>query len=181
MYRRPDCHPERAPYAKGLCKPCYKRAYDAAHREEKKASQRAYRAAHPSARLLARRAVRRQDPLYRLKSRVRARVSSALVGRSKSARTMELLACTIEELWAHLERQFKPGMTRENYGEWHVDHIIPLDRYDLADPEQQRRAFHWSNTQPLWASENISKGAAFDPRDVLKVTGHKLMQESGDA
>lgn len=63
---------------------------------------------------------------------------------------------------AHLEAQFAPGMTWENRGEWHVDHIRPLASFDLTDPEQLRTASHYTNLQPLWASDNLAKGARLD-------------------
>jgi hypothetical protein len=70
-----------------------------------------------------------------------------------------MLGCTIPELKAHLEKQFKPGMSWSNYGYrgWHIDHIIPLSSFKLSDPEQQRKATHFTNLQPLWGYENQSK------------------------
>jgi hypothetical protein len=50
-------------------------------------------------------------------------------------------------------------MTKENYGKWHTDHIIPCAAFDLSDPKQQTKCFHYSNIQPLWAEENLRKGA----------------------
>ena len=79
-------------------------------------------------------------------------------GLNKSNRTMELLGCTIDELWTHLESKFTDGMTRDNHGTWHVDHIKACTKFDLTDPEQQQICFHWSNLQPLWAHDNIRKG-----------------------
>jgi hypothetical protein len=52
-------------------------------------------------------------------------------------------------------------MTWDNYGEWHVDHIQPCASFDLSDPKQLAECFNWSNLQPLWAKENISKGAKY--------------------
>jgi hypothetical protein len=77
---------------------------------------------------------------------------------SKMAR--DLVGCELWELRAHLERQFKPGMTWENHSftGWHVDHKRPLAKFDLSIPEQAAQAFHFSNLQPLWAAENLSKG-----------------------
>jgi len=102
------------------------------------------------------------DPNFRIACNLRSRIYGVLKGRSKSASTMELLGCTIEELWIHLESKFEPWMTRENYGigGWDVDHIIACAKFDLTDPEQQRICFHWSNLQPLEHIENIKKGTA---------------------
>jgi hypothetical protein len=70
-----------------------------------------------------------------------------------------MLGCTLAELRAHLEAQFQPGMTWANYGAWHVDHRRPLSSFDLSDPAQVVVACHHSNLQPLWAVDNIRKGA----------------------
>lgn len=101
---------------------------------------------------------------YRLECCLRSRLLIALrvSESSKSARTKELCGCSIEQLKEHLQSQFKPGMTCENYGPvWHIDHIKPCAKFDLTDPEQQRICFHWTNLQPLFAAENISKGAKY--------------------
>ena len=102
---------------------------------------------------------RQTDPEFRLYQSLRSRVRQALKGLSKSARTLELLGCPIEELVKHLEAKFLPGMTWANHGEWHIDHILPISAFNLTDPEQQRKACHWSNLQPLWAVDNLRKGA----------------------
>jgi hypothetical protein len=102
---------------------------------------------------------RKTDVNWRLRLNLRNRVYLVLKGYSKSAHTMELIGCTIAELWKHLESKFKPWMTRENYGLWHVDHIKACAKFNLADPAQQRICFHWSNLQPLWAHDNLSKGS----------------------
>ena len=98
------------------------------------------------------------DPQYKLKCCLRSRLRKALKGKLKSASTMTLLGCSIAHLKDHLEKQFQPGMTCENYGPvWHVDHMMPCASFDLIDPEQQRQCFHYTNLQPLWGPENISK------------------------
>ena len=98
------------------------------------------------------------DPNFKLRLLISRRVRQALKGKDKSAHTMELIGCTIDELWVHLESQFKPWMRRDNHGLWHIDHIKACSKFDLTDPVQQRACFHWSNLQPLWAHENLSKG-----------------------
>lgn len=87
------------------------------------------------------------------------RIWHALKGVAKSAHTVELLGCPVCWLEVHIESMFRPGMTWENYGPvWHIDHIRPCSSFDLADPEQQRVCFHWTNLQPLFAVENLEKG-----------------------
>lgn len=58
----------------------------------------------------------------------------------------------------HLEAKFSEGMTWQNYGTWHIDHIRPLASFDLTDPAQVRLACHFTNLQPLWGADNIRKG-----------------------
>lgn len=102
---------------------------------------------------------RKNDPTYRLSCSLRDRLKGLLKGLNKSAKTLELVGCSMEELWIHLEKQFVDGMTRDNHGKygWHIDHIRPCSSFDLADPEQQRICFHYSNLQPLWATDNLKK------------------------
>ena len=74
--------------------------------------------------------------------------------------TKELIGCSLEQLKIHLENRFTKGMNWQNYGRngWHIDHIKPCTSFDLTDPKQQQECFHYSNLQPLWAKDNISKG-----------------------
>ena len=96
---------------------------------------------------------------FRLLKQMRSRMSTALKGNYKSARTMELTGCTMEFLRAYLESKFEDGMSWDNYGVWHVDHIIACANFDLSDPEQQRICFHYTNLQPMWGEQNLKKGA----------------------
>ncbi len=106
---------------------------------------------------------RLQEPNYHLRCALRTRVRMALKQNIKSGHTLELLGCTIPEWRAHLEALFRPGMTWENCGSvWHVDHKKPCVAFDLTNPAQQRACFHFSNTQPLFVSENCSKGGAYE-------------------
>lgn len=107
---------------------------------------------------------RREDPQFRLTGLLRQRIYKALRGvATKSAATLKLLGCSVDELREHLEKQFQPGMTWADRGAWHVDHIRPVSSFDLTDPEQQQQCFHYTNLQPLWAADNIRKGARYQP------------------
>jgi hypothetical protein len=101
------------------------------------------------------------DPNYKLKLYMRSRINLALESNQKSGHTLELLGCSIEFLKQHLESQFTEGMSWENHNlkGWHVDHIYPCASFDLSKPEEQQICFHWSNLQPLWWYDNLSKGA----------------------
>jgi hypothetical protein len=94
---------------------------------------------------------------YKLIHNIRVRIKDVLRGHSKSNSTINMLGCTIDELWKHLESTFKPGMTKENHGLWHIDHIRPCSSFDLSNPEEQVKCFHYTNLQALWAHENLSK------------------------
>jgi hypothetical protein len=101
------------------------------------------------------------DPQFAAASLLRNRINNALAwfGCYKSSRFQDLVGCTKAELVAHIEKQFQPGMSWENRGlrGWHIDHILPCSRFDLTDPEQQKKCFHYTNLQPLWATENLRK------------------------
>lgn len=101
----------------------------------------------------------RSDPVYALEQTCRRRllIAFAKAGFSKKSPTKEMLGCNFEELKAHLESQFRDGMTWGNRGEWHIDHIIPLA--SAKTEAELLRLFHYTNLQPLWAEENLAKGA----------------------
>lgn len=101
------------------------------------------------------------DRAISVKLRNRIHCALAIVDAKKAASSIELIGCTITELRQHLEAQFTDGMSWANHGRngWHIDHIRPCVSFDLTDPEQQRQCFHYTNLQPLWAADNIRKGA----------------------
>jgi hypothetical protein len=82
-------------------------------------------------------------------------------GLSKTRKFVELVGMTPSELMNYLEAMFTDGMTWDNYGKWHLDHIRPCASFDLSDPEQQRACFNYANLQPLWAKDNLIKGATW--------------------
>ena len=94
---------------------------------------------------------------WKITNSLRGRVRVAIKDSNKSDSTINLLSCSIPELINHLEKQFTKGMSWDNYGEWHIDHIKPCSSFDLTKPEQQKICFHYTNLQPLWAKDNMSK------------------------
>jgi hypothetical protein len=102
---------------------------------------------------------RETDPVYALTCVLRSRLNEVIKGQTKAATTMALLGCTVEEVKKFLQNQFVEGMSWDNRGTaFHIDHMVPCASFDLSDAEQQRRCFHFTNLQPLFASENMSKG-----------------------
>jgi hypothetical protein len=100
----------------------------------------------------------RDDPKYILHKQVRSRIHSALIGK-KSKHTHEYLGCSREEYIKWLLSN-KNGYNLDNYGTtWHIDHVIPLSKFDLTKEENIMIAFNWRNTMPLSAKENLAKNA----------------------
>ncbi len=107
---------------------------------------------------------RREDLNYRiagsLRSRLRAAIRAQLAGGSpKKGSAIKNLGCSMDEFVQYLEGLFQQGMSWDNYGDWHIDHVLPLSGFDLSDSEQVKKACYYTNLQPLWAEDNIRKGA----------------------
>ena len=102
---------------------------------------------------------RKNDPSFRMRLNLSRRIKHALKGIGKLSKTMDLLGCSIEEFKKYLEKSFKPEMSWDNYGyrTWHTDHIKPCALFDLTDPEEQKKCFHYTNLQPLWATTKIAR------------------------
>jgi hypothetical protein len=88
---------------------------------------------------------------------LRKRLNFAIKNNQKSGSAVKDLGCTVQELKIYLESKFTEGMSWDNYGKWHIDHIIPLNSFDLSDLEQLKKACHYTNLQPLWAEANLAK------------------------
>ena len=104
----------------------------------------------------------KSDPLFKLRTYIRKRILYSLMngGYSKKSQTENILGCSIDEFKIYIESKFKEGMSWENQGEWHLDHIKPSC---LAQTEAEILELnHYSNFQPLWASENLSKGGRWN-------------------
>jgi len=101
----------------------------------------------------------RSDENHKLSCNLRSRLYDAINNETRSGSAILELGCSVEELKKHLESKFQPGMTWGNHSlnGWHIDHIIPLNSFDLTDPEQFKKACHYTNSQPLWAQDNWYK------------------------
>ena len=108
------------------------------------------------------------DPLFRLRCMLSTRLWEVRNknGYTKKSRLHQILGCSYKELVLYIESQFTKGMTWDNQGEWHLDHILPVA---AATTEEELIALnHHTNFQPMWATENISKGDKYCPKELEK-------------
>ena len=96
------------------------------------------------------------EPMSHVRHIAYRRIHSTLEG-TGTAPSFAMLGCSVEEFKGHITAQLRDGMTWENYGLWHVDHITPL-KYGTPTLEDTIARLHYTNTLPLWASENSAKG-----------------------
>lgn len=108
----------------------------------------------------------RSDVAYTLKVRTSALVRASLKGSGKSRKTEALLGYTVAQLSSHLESLFTEGMNWDRFmsGEIHIDHIRPVSSFDITseDCEEFKECWSLDNLQPLWAFDNLSKGAKLE-------------------
>ena len=97
------------------------------------------------------------DPMFKLSRYMRDRVLAAFKHKKwkKNSKTQEMLGADYKTVMSHIESRFKKGMTWDNYGEWHIDHIKPLS--SAKDEKELISLSHYTNLQPLWAIENQRK------------------------
>ncbi len=106
----------------------------------------------------------KNNPIFKLRLRISCRVKEIFRRKNfkKNKKYKEYIGCTPQQLYKHITKQFKDGMSWDNYGinGWHIDHIIPLC---LAKTEEDvYKLSHYSNLQPLWAEENLKKGGKYE-------------------
>lgn len=167
-YRK--AHPEKAAAAKRKCYQQKREHYRekgrqkyVENREEILQYWARYRAENRNAKNQRDRAYVRdrltRDPLFRLTYAMRNRIFQAFRDKAVSQRskTSAILGCDWETLRRHIEHRFTAGMSWDNYGAWHVDHIVPLA--SASDEAGSVALCHYLNLQPLWAADNIRKGA----------------------
>lgn len=99
----------------------------------------------------------KEDSNFKLARNLRIRLNIAIKYSYKEGSAVEELGCSIKSLKKHLESKFKTGMTWDNYGKWHIDHIRPLASFNLEDIQQLKLACNYTNLQPLWAADNLKK------------------------
>ena len=131
------------------CKSCQKE-YSKEYYQENKRSRKEYTKEYQRER-------KKTNSLYKMKCNLRTRTSIAFKrkGYSKNTKTQKMLGVDWKICKAHIERQFTKGMNWNNYGEWHIDHIIPLAS---ANTERElKKLCHYTNLQPLWAEDNLYK------------------------
>lgn len=100
------------------------------------------------------------SPQFKLVHSLRTRLRHALKNNQKTGSAVGDLGCSINSLKSYLEAQFKSGMSWDNHGEWHIDHIRPLSSFDLTNRKELLKACHYTNLQPLWKGENLEKGSS---------------------
>jgi len=140
--------------------------YQKNHKIQKAKYQKKYRKTHKKEILNYLKNRRNKNIDFKCLWNIRKRMWYILRNNIKSIRTIELIGCSIKQLRNHLEKQFKPGMSWDNYGrgwngkgmqEWHIDHIRPCASFDMSKESEQLKCFHYTNLQPLWAEENLIK------------------------
>lgn len=118
--------------------------------------------------VLAGKKVRYNKPEVKLEHALRSRYTSAVTRQnSLTQESQDVLGCSINDYRTYLESLFLPGMSWDNYGmgdineTWHIDHIIPISAFDLTNTHEIKKAFHYTNTRPLWAIDNLKKSNKF--------------------
>jgi hypothetical protein len=133
-----------------------------AYKEANKDKAKEYRKAYTKQR-------KKEDPLFKLRCNTSSLIYYSIKnkGYTKKSKTYQILGCTYEEFKIHLERQFTKGMTWENQGEWHLDHIYPVSL--AKDEEELIKLNHYTNFQPLWAEDNLKKSNKIDNGKQIKL------------
>lgn len=141
------------------------------NKQEKAEYDKKYYLDHQEQRNKQQKQKKQEDPCFKLACYLRSRLYKALRGNLKTGSAVADLMMSVSDFKKYLEERWYPNpetgemMSWENYGRpngklgWDIDHIIPLSAFDLTDPEQVKKACHYSNLRPMWAKQNISEGA----------------------
>lgn len=138
----------------------YRRNLSEEKRQEKAIKKKEYRAK-------SRHLINKQEKEYlqknitaKLARMIRCRTRTVIKKENRKGSAITALGCSIEDFKLYISKLFTEGMSWENYGikGWHLDHIIPLSMFDFTKEGEYEKACHYTNLQPLWAKENLSKG-----------------------
>jgi len=139
----------------------YYKEYSQENVEKIKEYRKEYRKTYKTRRNLHNKYRRKTDYIFKFTENIRSLILGSFKrGKNKfkkNARTETILGCTVEEFRLHIEKQFTEGMTFENHGKWHLDHIIPIASANTE--EEIIKLNHYTNFQPLWAIDNFKKGS----------------------
>ena len=152
------------------CKSCWKPTEW--NKEKQKASEKKYVENNPDKMKL-----KWQKAGFKINRRIRDslnhRIKDALssVSSQKLHKTMEYVGCdkSLLKKWFHY--QFEEGMTFDNYGEWHIDHVKPCASFNLEREDEIKECFNWKNLRPCWKTENLEKSSQIIPE---LIENHKL-------
>jgi len=151
------------------CKSCERelsREYTSKDRKHHNRIAREWRRRNRDRVNLCERERRKEDLSYSLGVDLSVAVTNSVKsqGARKANKSVKLLGCSIQKFLNYISEKFEPGMTWENHGRhtWHLDHIRPCCSFDLTKLEEQYRCFHYTNYQPLWAFDNLSKGGKYE-------------------
>lgn len=133
------------------------------NQEKVRLSQRMYTQQHRTKINKKRRQRSKTDPVFVLVNRLRTRLSKIMkrLQQSKPANTQYLLGADWQTVLQYIESLFLPGMTWDNRHLWHIDHIKPIASFNHTEDGWAAAAFHYTNLQPLWAKDNMTKGAKY--------------------
>jgi hypothetical protein len=102
----------------------------------------------------------KNDGFFRMKKRLRDRIRDYMKGKSIGKKTKDIIGLDYVDFKNYISSKFTEGMTWDNYGEWHLDHIKPLV---LSENEEELlKLNHYTNLQPLWEKDNLKKNRKYD-------------------
>lgn len=139
-----------------------KKKYTDSHKQEKAEYDKVYRQQNKERLRKQKNEWAKNSLEHKIVNNIRRRVAHALKGESKSEHTMSLIGCDIEFLKEYISSMFSEGMSWDNYGEWHLDHIRPCSSFDLSNPDEQKECFNYKNLQPLQAIDNLKKAYKYE-------------------
>lgn len=137
------------------------RAHELKRRVKKYAYYKKWRRENLSKAAACNKAWRKKSPENELSVKIRNRIAAAMRSNQieKHNKSVELLGCSVKFYRRYLEALWLPGMTWANFGLWEIDHIRPISSFRLSAIKEQEQAFHYTNTQPLWLTDNRQKSS----------------------